>query len=316
MREIKGEKKGMGKVIAADTMLRVAVSTRALFDLEKENEIFERDGAEAYIAYQMAHEHEVLPKGPAFAIIEALLALNKQQVQQKKRVEILIMSRNSAEVSLRIFHSIAAYGLDITRASFTTGQSIVPYLTAFHTDLYLSADENDVAAATREGIAAGLIMTDGIHMTEPITEIRIAFDGDAVLFSDEAERVFQTEGVEAFCASEQKKARSPLKKGPFAHFLETVSALQREFPQDKMPIRTALVTARCAPAHERVIRTLRSWDIRIDEAFFLGGEDKSEVLRAFGAHIFFDDNAAFIEKASKVVLSARVIYPEEFRMAS
>lgn len=234
---------------------------------------------------------------------------------EKKKVEILIMSRNSAEVSLRIFHSIEHYGLDITRATFTTGQSIVPYLTAFQTDLYLSADENDVRTAVEEGIAAGLIMTDGIHMTDTIGEVRIAFDGDAVIFSDEAELVFQEGGVEAFCESERRQARQPLRKGPFAGFLETVAALQREFPVGEAPIRTALVTARCAPAHERVIRTLRSWGIRIDEAFFLGGGDKSEVLRAFGAHIFFDDNASYVEEAKHVVLSARVIYPDAWRKA-
>ena len=291
--------------------LRIAVSTRALFDLEEENRIFEEKGAEKYIEYQMAHEKEVLKKGPAFSIIEALLNLNNKSNDEEKPVEVLIMSRNSAEVSLRIFNSIEAYGLDITRATFTTGRSIVPYLTAFGADLYLSADENDVKNAIKQNIAAGPIMTNGDYMTDPIKEIRIAFDGDAVIFSDEAERVFQTAGVEGFNESEKSLKDLPLNVGPFKGFLSAVAALQKEYSKEDIPIRTALVTARSAPAHERVIKTLRSWGIRMDESFFLGGEDKSEVLRAFGAHIFFDDNEKHIERASKVVLSARVLYPDD-----
>ena len=225
------------------------------------------------------------------------------------------MSRNSAEVSLRIFHSIAAYGLDISRASFTTGRSIVPYLEAFHTDLYLSSDAADVEAAIQSGIPAGWIVQGTEHAQESIEEIRIAFDGDSCIFSDEADQVFTQGGLHAFEQSELAQAHRPLQEGPMANFLKGVAALQQEYPEGQVPIRTALVTARSAPAHERVIRTLRSWGVRVDEAFFLGGEDKSEVLKAFGAHIYFDDNPSYIANASRVVLAARVLYPGTWKCA-
>lgn len=291
----------------SEECLRVAVSTRALFNLEYENQIFVQEGSESYVQYQMKHEKEILKKGAAFSLVEALLRLNGGQTS--RRTEIMIMSKNSADVSLRIFHSIESYGLDITRAAFTTGQSIVPYVKAFGCDLYLSTNEADVAEATREQIAAGLIMTDAYSDVTPIKQIRIAFDGDAVLFSDEAEQIFQLEGVKAFEESERQKASEPLAEGPFAHFLKMIAAIQREYPGESVPIRTALVTARSAPAHERVIRTLRYWGVRVDEAFFMGGEDKSAMVLAFGAHIFFDDNKEYIKKASKLVLSAHVVYP-------
>lgn len=291
-----------------EPVLHIAVSTRALFDLEKENEIFEALGAEEYIKYQMAHEDEVLKPGPAFDLIKAFLRLDG-------KVEILLMSKNSAEVSLRIFHSIEEYGLDITRASFTTGRSIVPYLEAFHTDLYLSADAADVEAAIASGIPAGWIMQGTGTSQGEIPEIRIAFDGDSCIFSNEADLVFENAGLQAFSDSEREKARQPLAEGPMANFLKVIASLQQEYPADQVPIRTALVTARSAPAHERVIRTLRSWGVRIDEDFFLGGEDKCGVLEAFGAHIFFDDNPTYIENASQVVLSARVLYPGTWKLA-
>lgn len=289
-------------------VLRIAISTRALFDLEKENEIFEELGAEEYIKYQMVHEDEILKPGPAFALVKAFLKLHD-------KIEILIMSRNSAEVSLRIFHSIEAYGLDISRATFTTGRSIAPYLEAFHTNLYLSTDAKDVEEAIASGIPAGWIMQQCTREQEEVSEIRIAFDGDSCIFSNEADLVFEKEGLEAFSESEQARAYVPLPEGPMANFLKGIAALQQEYPEDEVPIRTALVTARSAPAHERVIRTLRSWGVRIDEAFFLGGEDKCSVLEAFAAHIFFDDNPTYIANASEVVLSARVLYPGTWRMA-
>jgi len=291
-----------------EPLLHIAVSTRALFDLEKENQIFEEQGAEAYIAYQMQHEEEVLGPGPAFEIVKAFLRLEGM-------VEILIMSQNSAEVSLRIFHSIQAYGLDIRRATFTTGRSIVPYLKAFHTDLYLSAHAGDVEAAIASGIPAGLVLQRPHKVPEEISEIRIAFDGDSCIFSDEADQVFQQDGLQAFEQCEQQNAYRPLQEGPMANFLKVVAALQQVYPKGQAPIRTALVTARSAPAHERVIRTLRSWGVCIDEAFFLGGEDKCAVLEAFGAHIFFDDNPTYIANASPMVLSARVLYPGTWKIA-
>ncbi len=291
-----------------DSRLVIGVSSRALFDLSKENELFEREGVEAYCDYQVEHEHELLQPGPGFALIRALLNLNKIPGQEG-RVEVIVMSRNSPDTSLRVFNAIQEYGLDITRAALVSGVSLAPYLTAFKTDLFLSAYEEDVQGAIDCGIAAGIICGEGIHTYNcdgDISQIRIAFDGDAVLFSDESEQIFQAQGLEAFERNEQENAKNPLQAGPFAKFLKTLSQLQKEFPQEQAPIRTALVTARSAPAHERVIRTLRAWGVRIDEAFFLGGVQKKDILKAFGAHIFFDDQAVHTDPASEVVPAARV----------
>ena len=334
-----------------DHVLTIGVSTRALFDMEKEHEIFLEKGARAYVEYELAHERDVLAPGPAFRLIQAFLRLNETDRQSDRqgvkgrrdsgagrkdcmkengeepirRTEVVIMSKNSAEAALRIFHSIEHYGLDIKKAALTTGAPIAPYLKAYHVDLYLSANEEDVRGALDCGVAAGLILRpeepnrieqaevpagkiDAIPELEQEenSQIRIAFDGDAVLFSGEAEEVFRREGVEAFCRSEKEKASLPLERGPFANFLTAVSRLQRQYPPEEAPIRTALVTARSAPAHERVIRTLQSWGVRIDEAFFLGGMEKKRVLQVFDAHIFFDDNEKNTREAAKVVLAVRV----------
>lgn len=301
-----------------ESRLVIGVSSRALFDLTVENEIFQTQGIEAYCKYQVEHEKELLKPGNGFRLIEALLNINKIPGQEG-RVEVIIMSHNSPDTSLRVFHSIAHYGLDISRAVLASGASLTPYLEAFHTDLYLSADEEDVQSAINCGIAAGIICCDEIKtITEQreISQIRIAFDGDAVLFSDESEQIFKEKGLEAFEENERRLAESPLKKGPFAKFLKTLSDIQREFSPETSPIRTALVTARCAPAHERVIRTLRAWNVRIDEAFFLGGITKRDVLKAFGAHIFFDDQAVHTATAAEVVPAARVPYRQKESMPS
>lgn len=295
-----------------ENKLVVGVSSRALFDLSAENEIFEKEGVEAYRAYQIEHENECLKKGPGFRLVKALLNLNCLPGHED-RVEVIIMSRNSADTSLRVFHSIREYGLPITRAVLVSGASLAPYLTAFHTDLFLSAYEDDVQSAISCGIAAGIICGDGIHTYDSDntpTQIRIAFDGDAVLFSDESEKIFREKGLAAFEENEERKAHSPLKEGPFARFLLLLSELQKEFTDEEVPIRTALVTARSAPAHERVIRTLRAWNVRVDEAFFLGGVSKKDFLQTFGAHIFFDDQAVHTLAASEVVPAARVPYQD------
>lgn len=293
-----------------DNRLVIGVSSRALFDLTVENAIFEEQGVNAYCEYQREHEDEILKPGPGYKLIKALLGINELKGQEG-RVEVIIMSRNSADTSLRVFNSIKHYGLNITRAVLSSGGSLAPYLNAFRTDLFLSAYEDDVQSAINSGIAAGIICNDvnGAYQDDnPIKQIRIAFDGDAVLFTDESELIYQQEGLEAFEENERKNADKPLPQGPFAKFLKTISNLQKEFPAEEVPIRTALVTARSAPAHERVIRTLRAWNVRIDEAFFLGGISKRDVLEAFGAHIFFDDQAIHTTPASEVVPSARVPY--------
>ena len=297
--------------MSLDNKLVVGISSRALFDLEFENRIYEEQGLQAYLEYQRNHEQDILKPGTAFPLIRALHKLNDGREQL---VEIIIMSKNSADTSLRIFNSIEHYGLDISRAALVGGNRIAPYLSAFNTGLFLSANEEDVQEAIDAGVAAGLICShDGldIHADEEIDQIRIAFDGDAVIFSDESEKIFKSQGLEAFEAHERLNARKPLPEGPFAKLLATISKVQKQFPTENMPIRTALVTARNAPAHERVIRTLMAWGVRIDEAFFLGGVRKSDFLKAFGAHIFFDDQAVHTDPASRLVPAARVPYKSE-----
>ncbi|HAZ06606.1 MAG TPA: 5'-nucleotidase [Acetobacterium sp.] len=292
-----------------ENCLVVGISSRALFDLEEENRIFDEAGVEAYTQYQIEHENDILKPGTGFALIKALLKLNEIGSEERK-TEIIVMSRNNADSSLRIFNSIKHYQLDITRAALVSGAMLAPYLEAFNTDLFLSANEEDVQEAINAGVAAGIIYTKHLTYDEikEIDQIRIAFDGDAVLFSDESEQIYKSQGIEAFQANETKNARKPLPEGPFARFLKTLSAIQKEFDKSQAPIRTALVTARNAPAHERVIRTLRAWDVRIDEAFFLGGMSKQEVLKAFGAHIYFDDQAIHTDATAEFVPSARVPY--------
>ena len=289
--------------------LVIGISSRALFNLEEENRIFEEEGLDAYTAYQIEHENDTLQKGPAFPLVEAFLRLNEPG--QDKRVEVIITSKNNPDTSLRIFKSIEAYQLDITRAALVSGAEMTPYLKAFQTDLFLSAHAPDVKQAVDNNIAAGRIITRTLPGSGRIDQIRIAFDGDAVLFAAESERIFQKQGIEAFQAHEQTHANDPLPRGPFAHFLMTLSNLQRQFAtREESPIRTALVTSRSAPAHERAIRTLRNWGVRVDEAFFLGGVTKREILSAFGAHIFFDDQTTHTDPASEVVPSAVVPYRE------
>lgn len=290
--------------------LVIGISSRALFDLEEENRIFETEGLKAYADYQIAHEHDVLPKGSAFPLVEAFLRLNK--LAPVPLVEVIVTSRNSPDTSLRIFHSIKEYGLHITRAALTGGAEIAPYLQAFRTDLFLSANGSDVKQAIDAGLAAGRIVTGRAPETAGgrIDQIRIAFDGDAVLFSADSEKIYQQQGLAAFQAHELAQSDVPLPKGPFANFLLTLSHIQSQFIGSASPIRTALVTSRSAPAHERAVKTFRSWGVRVDEAFFLGGVSKRDVLSAFGAHIFFDDQSLHAKPASEVVPSAVVPYRE------
>lgn len=292
-----------------DKKLVIGISSRALFDLRKENEIFEKEGYKSYSKYQIEHEDEILKPGSGFSLVKALLKLNEYE-ETRGQVEVIVMSRNSADTSLRVFKSIEYYGLDITRGVLTSGRHLSDYLSAFKTDLFLSAYSDDVQGAIDANIAAGLIYTDpdAEYPIEDMEQIRIAFDGDAVLFSEESEMIYQEHGLDAFVENEVANADKVLPEGPFANFLKTISAIQQQFDLDHCPIRTAIVTARSAPTHERVIRTLRSWNVRVDEAFFLGGLRKSDFLKAFGAHIFFDDQATHLNPASEMVPSAQVPY--------
>lgn len=221
------------------------------------------------------------------------------------------MSRNSSEISLRLFNSVSHYNLDIARAVFTTGAPLAPYLQAFNVDLFLSAHLEDVQGAIDAGFASAMIFPFNSKPQSPLHQIRIAFDGDAVLFSEESENIFQNEGIESFIEHERKNAKNPLQKGPFAPFLHQLAKVQSLLPPDTELIRTALITARDSNVHERVIRTLRSWNIIVNETFFMGGLSKSKVLEAFGAHIFFDDQIAHLEPASKIVPTALVPHPSK-----
>jgi 5'-nucleotidase len=282
--------------------LVVAISSRALFDLSESHRIYTEAGVDAYHRYQVEHEDEILAPGSAFVLVKKLLRLNRPD---KQYVEVILLSRNSADTGLRVFNSIKHYGLDITRAAFTKGEPTSRYVPAFGAHLFLSADTGDVRRALDDGHAAATIVPSATGGNEA-DELRIAFDGDAVLFSDEAERIYQEEGLAAFARSETVAAMQPLSGGPFKEFLAGLHRIQAEFAEDKSPIRTALVTARSAPAHERVIRTLRAWNIRIDEALFLGGLDKGEFLRAFRADIFFDDQRTHVESAAQHVAAGHV----------
>jgi 5'-nucleotidase len=291
----------MAKPTLADKLV-VAISSRALFDLAESHRVYTEAGVDAYHRYQVEHENELLAPGPAFALVKKLLAVNRAD---KQYVEVILLSRNSADTGLRVFNAIKHYGLDITRAAFTKGEPTSRYVPAFGAHLFLSADVGDVRRALDDGYAAATIFPSSVGGNET-GELRIAFDGDAVLFSDEAERVYQERGLAEFARSETEAALRPLSGGPFKDFLAGLHRIQADFPEDQSPIRTALVTARSAPAHERVIRTLRAWNIRIDEALFLGGLDKGEFLRAFGADIFFDDQRTHVESAAKHVAAGHV----------
>ena len=295
-----------------DKKMVIGVSSRTLFDLTVENEIFETQGLEAYRKYQVEHEQDILKPGPGFQLIKSLLQLNEHR-EESDLVEVVIMSHNSPDTAIRIFNTIAYYDLAITRSVLVSGASLAPYLTAFHTDLFLSACEEDVQCAIDSGIAAGIICTEYNsvqvrHMPTATAQIRIAFDGDAVLFAEESERIFREKGLSAFEENEKVHAMEPLEEGPFAQFLKKLSSLQRELGSDACLIRTALVTARSAPAHERVLRTIRAWNVHVDEVFFLGGLEKKEILKAFGAQIFFDDQSVHTASAAEFVPAARVPY--------
>lgn len=292
--------------VSLDNFLVVGISSRALFDLEIEEAIYRNAGLAAYREHQLANENAILKPGAGFALMRALLKLNALTVDQRL-VEVVIMSRNSSETSLRIFNSIKHYGLDITRAVLSGGASLTPYLRAFNVSLFLSRHEDDVQAAINSGAAAALLYQQPQNLMAELDQIRIAFDGDAVIFSDESERIFQNQGIEAFEQHERENALKPLPEGPFARLLKALAFIQHAHRDAASPpIRTALVTARSSPSHERVIRTLRAWDVAIDETFFMGGVAKSEVLAAFNPHMFFDDQPGHCDRASLLVPTGRV----------
>lgn len=288
-----------------DGKLVVAISSRALFDFEEENLVFEQGDDRAYMALQLQRLDIPAKPGVAFSLVKKLLAFNDAAAGSQP-VEVVILSRNDPVSGMRVFRSAQHYGLPIERGSFTRGQSPWRYLKPLHANLFLSAHLSDVRAALAAGVPAAQVYPQSVHASDAHPgEVRIAFDGDAVLFSDEAERVYQTQGLQAFQQHETAKATQPLPDGPFKPLLAALQTLQQS-GTPAMRIRTALVTARSAPAHERAIRTLMDWHIEVDEAMFLGGLAKGEFLREFEPDFFFDDQTGHIESAAQHVPAGHV----------
>lgn len=294
-----------------DGKLVVAISSRALFDFEQENEVFEKTDDRAYMAMQLERLEIPAQPGVAFSLIQKLLAFNDMAVDSSttpanQPVEVVILSRNDPVSGMRVFRSAQHYGLPIERGSFTRGQSPWRYLKPLHANLFLSTHLSDVRAALDAGVPAAQVYPQSVHAGDAYpNEVRIAFDGDAVLFSDEAERVYQAQGLRAFQKHETDKAQQPLLAGPFKPLLTALQRLQQA-GTPRMRIRTALVTARSAPAHERAIRTLMDWNIEVDEAMFLGGLPKGEFLREFEPDFFFDDQTGHVDSASRHVPAGHV----------
>jgi len=285
-----------------DGQFVVAISSRALFDFEEENRHFETTDDRAYMRLQLERLDRAAKPGVAFSLVKKLLAFN----QAAPRVEVVILSRNDPVSGMRVFRSAQHYGLAVQRGVFTRGQSPWRYLRPLNAHLFLSTNEADVRSALGAGVPAARVFPHSARASEEHpNEVRIAFDGDAVLFSDEAERVFRHDGLDAFQAHERDHSTTPLAAGPFKPLLLALQRLQHE-PSQNMRIRTALVTARSSPAHERAIRTLMDWHIEVDEAMFLGGLPKGEFLREFEPDFFFDDQTGHVASAAQHVPAGHV----------
>jgi 5'-nucleotidase len=288
--------------VTFDGKLVVAISSRALFDFEEENRVFERDGESAYVSLQLGRLDVPAKQGVAFPLVKKLLAFNTSEAQ---RVEVVILSKNDPVSGLRVFRSAQREGLRIERGVFTRGRQPYRYLDALRANLFLSANEQDVMSALDAKIPAARVVPESAQAASlHQDEVRIAFDGDAVLFSDEAERVYQQNGLEAFTRHETARVDIPLPPGPFKPLLEALHRLQTA--GTTMRLRTALVTARSAPAHERAMKTLMYWKVAVDEALFLGGLDKGEFLKAFEPDFYFDDQRDHVESAGKHVATGHV----------
>src|SRR3954471_24610246 len=286
-----------------DDKLVVAISSRALFDFEEENQVFESGDAAGYMRLQLERLDQPAKPGIAFSLIRKLLAFNDATTQ---RVEVVVLSRNDPVSGMRVFRTAKANDIHLQRGVFTQGRSPFGYLRPLRAHLFLSANADDVRQALAAGFPAARVLTESVLAGGNYPdEVRIAFDGDAVLFSDEAERVFQAQGLDAFQQHELNKALQPLPDGPFKPLLKALHRLQAAGTPE-MKIRTALVTARSAPAHERAIRTLMQWDIKVDEAMFLGGLPKGEFLREFEPDFFFDDQTRHVDQAARHVPAGHV----------
>jgi 5'-nucleotidase len=293
--------------------LVVGISSRALFDLDEADAVFRREGLAGYRRYQREHENDILGAGTAMPLIRGLLAIDDPATPEDDRlVEVILLSRNDADSAMRLFNSIDAHGLRITRGALTSGRDPWPYLGPLQCSLFLSAEPDDVFNARAQGFPAALVLPrPGESAESEPGEVRLAFDGDAVLFDEASELMFQREGLEAFQDNERMRTDEPLSPGPFASFLIALKRIQDRFPEGQSPIRTALVTSRGAPTHTRVVKTLRAWGVRMDETFFLGGIEKAPVLAALKPHIFFDDQLSHLRAARQRVPSAHVVPERE-----
>ena len=281
--------------------LVIGVASSALFDLSGSHQIYLDSGADEYRNYQEKHIDVVLDRGVAFPFIRRFLNIHKYFPRQSP-VEVVLFSRNSPETGLRVMRSIAHYGLDISRAAFMTGASPYPYLPAFNTALFLSANEQDVQSAIAAGYAAGLVLPSKIDDDENDAELRVAFDFDGVIADDESETVFKQSGLDQFHAHETLHIAKPHQPGPLAAMFQRLALMQRmeermarRDPNYRKLLRIAIITARSAPSHERVVTTLKSWGVSANETFFLGGMDKARVLSVFKPHIFFDDQLSHLK---------------------
>ena len=304
-----------------ENTLVIGISATALFDLSKEDSFFEKEfknnpenAIQMYREYMLKNEHLPLKEGIGFPLIKALLDLNKYQNKgDSPLVEVVIMSRNSPDTGVIVLNNIKKLNLNITRSAFTAGESSADYLEAFDVDLFLTTNESDAQKVIDKKVCASAVLSTPpeYKCDIPDGQVRIAFDGDAVLFDESSELVYKTDGIEAFHKNEHNSQDIPMNEGPFASFLKKLARLQERLPMkmELSPVRIALVTARNAPADIRVIKTLRHWGVYVDEAFFLGGIEKSKILKAFKAHIFFDDQDVHLETSSLVVPCGKVLYP-------
>lgn len=300
--------------------LVIGISATALFDLSDSDKLFAQEfsknpneGMTAYKKHMLEHEDLPLDEGIGFPLIKALLSLNSyQKAGEKPLVEVVIMSRNSPETGIRVLNAIRAHNLNITRSAFTAGESSADYLDAFEVDLFLTTNQDDAQKVIDSGSCASAVLSipPTYKCDIPDGQVRIAFDGDAVIFDEESELVYKKDGMVAFHENEDKAQNIPMNEGPFAKFLIKLAELQDRLPMnvELSPVRIAIVTARNSPSEMRVIKTLRSWGVYVDEAFFLGGVEKSNILKAFRSHIFFDDQDVHLEHSSKFVPCGKVLY--------
>jgi len=306
--------------------LVIGISTTALFDLSVANTLFQKElqrnpntAIDIYSDFMLKNEDITLEKGIGYPLINALLHLNRYQKNgEKPLVEVVIISRNSPDTGVQVLNSIRKLGLNITRSAFTAGKPCADYLEAFDIDLFLTTDEADAQEVIDNSVCASAVLNipPEYKYTSDYEQVRIAFDGDAVLFDESSELVYKEKGIEEFHKNETKEQNTPMNKGPFAAFLMKLAKLQKRLPMkmEFSPVRIAIVTDRNAPSDLRVIKTLRHWDVTIDEAFFLGGLKKSKILKSFKAHIFFDDQEVHLKNSSLVVPSGKVLYPSHSKL--